>query len=67
MIRDADIAKLERAAFDAFMAGFNGADFPSREVWPGAPGKAYIFEMVRRQFGPAGCEYLKGLPIFTSH
>jgi len=66
-LNDADIAKLERAAFKHFMAGFNGP-YPGQEYWPpGAPGRAYIFEMLRRQFGMAGVEHAKRLKIFTSH
>jgi len=67
VISDRDIAKLERAAFKHFRAGFDGP-YPGQEHWPpGAPGRAYIFEMIRRQFGMAGVEYSRTLPIFTSH
>ena len=66
-LTEAEIAELQHATLRHFMAGFNGRTFPLRDCWPGPPGKAYIYEMVRRQFGAAGCEYLKGLPIFTSH
>ena len=66
-VTEAEIAKLERAAFTHFMAGFNGQSFPLREVWPGAPGRAYIFEMLRRAYGMAGVEYAKRLKVFTSH
>jgi hypothetical protein len=63
-----DIAELERAAFVHFKAGFDGLSFPDHEYWPpGPPGRAYMFEMIRREFGWAGFEYAKTLPIFTSH
>ena len=64
---DRDIAELERAAFTHFTAGFNGP-YPGQEYWPpGPPGKAYCFEMIRRQFGMVGVEYARTLPIFTRH
>jgi hypothetical protein len=62
-----DVAELERAVKVHFRAGFDGLPFPLQEVWPGSPGKAYCFEMVRREFGWAGFEYAKRLKIFTSH
>jgi hypothetical protein len=66
-LSETEIAELERAAFVHFKAGFNGRTFPLREVWPGAPGKAYCLEMIRRQFGMAGVEHAKRLKIFISH
>ena len=64
---EAEIGELERAAFKHFMAGFNGP-YPGQEYWPpGPPGKAYCFEMIRRQFGMVGVEYARTLPIFTRH
>jgi hypothetical protein len=62
-----DIAEIERAAFVHFMAGFDGLPFALSEVWPGAPGKAYCFEMLRRTYGMAGAEYAMTLRIFTQH
>jgi len=64
---DRDLAEIEHAMREHFMAGFNGRSFPLREVWPGAPGKAYCLEMVRRTYGTVGVEYARTLPIFTSH
>ena len=66
-MNDADIIELQRAAFVHFRAGFDGLPFPLQEVWPGPPGRAYCFEMIRRQFGWSGFECAKTLPIFTSH
>jgi hypothetical protein len=66
-VNDADIAELEARAREHFRAGFDGP-YPDQEHWPpGPPGRAYIFEMLRRQFGMAGVEYARTLPIFTSH
>jgi hypothetical protein len=66
-VTDADIAALERDARQHFMAGFNGQTFPLREVWPGAPGAAYIYEMLRRTYGMSGVELARKLPMFTQH
>jgi hypothetical protein len=66
-MKDADIAKLERAAIAHFRAGFDGLPFPLQHCWPGAPGKAYCFEMLRRTYGMEGVEYARKLPMFTSH
>jgi hypothetical protein len=64
---DLDLAELEARAREHFRAGFDGP-YPGQEHWPpGAPGRAYIFEMLRRQFGMAGVEYARTLPILTSH
>jgi hypothetical protein len=62
-----DIAEIERAAFVHFLAGIDGLSFPLQEVWPGVPGRAYIYEMIRREFGEPAIEYARKLPIFTQH
>jgi hypothetical protein len=64
---DFDAMELERALLVHFMAGMDGLSFPLQEYWPGAPGRAYIFEMLRREFGQPAIEYAKTLPIFTRH
>jgi hypothetical protein len=74
---EADIGELERAAYVYAMAGFDvpkrPAFFPwplqaQRDCWPlNSPGKAYVYEKVRRVFGPAGIEYVKTLPLMRSH
>jgi len=48
------------------MAGLDNIPYPAAASWP-LPGKASCFEMVYREFGDAGFEYAKTLPIFTSH
>lgn len=60
-----DPMELERAAFVHFMAGMDESPWPLQEVWPGAPGKAYIYEMIRRTYGWGGAEYARTLKIFT--
>jgi hypothetical protein len=64
---DYDIAELERAAFVHAMAALDGLPYPLQECWPGPPGRAYVFEMLRRAYGMAGVEYAKRLKVFTLH
>jgi hypothetical protein len=62
-----DIAGIERAAFAHALAAFAPVPWPLQDCWPGLPGRAYCFEMIRRKFGWAGFEYARTLPIFTLH
>jgi hypothetical protein len=62
-----DLAEIGREAFAAAMAGFGPLPWDLQTYWPGLPGRAYIFEMVRRRWGMAGAEFARTLPIFTLH
>jgi hypothetical protein len=76
-VNDADIGELERAAYAYAMAGFDCPKRPafipwplqaSRDYWPlQSPGKAYVYEKIRRVYGPVGIEYAKTLPLMRSH
>jgi len=45
----------------------DGSPYPLEEVWPGSPGRAYIYEMLRREFSQPAIEYARKLKIFTQH
>jgi hypothetical protein len=66
-VTDVDIAKVERAAFIHAMAGLDGLLYPLWDCWPGPPGRAYVYEMLRRDFGTDAIEYVKTLPLMTQH
>jgi hypothetical protein len=57
------------------MAGFDVPRYPAfihdwwplKDCWPGMPGRAYVYEMIRRTHGRAGIEYAKTLPLMRQH
>jgi hypothetical protein len=68
--------EIERAAFVHVMAGFDAPPrrpaftpgyWPLKDVWPGMPGRAYVYEMLRRTYGMAGVEYARTLPLMRQH
>jgi hypothetical protein len=64
---DLDIAEIERRARIYAMAGFGPVSWELQRYWPGHPCRGFIIEMLRRDFGLAGVEYARTLPIFTRH
>jgi hypothetical protein len=72
---EAEIGELERAAFVHAMAGFHAPPrypafipgwWPSKDYWP-VPGRAYVFEMLRRTYGMEGVEFARTLPLLRRH
>jgi len=76
-MNDADLGELERAAFVHCMAGFDCPKRPAFLPWasqasldhwpPQSPGRAYVYEKIRRVWGMSGSEYAKTLPLLRSH
>jgi hypothetical protein len=74
-LSEADIIEIQRHVFVHVMAGFNVPRYPAfipdwwplKDCWPGMPGRAYVYEMIRRTHGRAGIEYAKTLPLMRQH
>jgi hypothetical protein len=65
---DLDTGAIEYAAFIHAMADLGPFCLPPPEWWPPGPrGRAWVHVMIHREFGWAGYEYAKGLPLLRLH